>query len=97
VMLDFYDALQVCVERNLCDRDLAVRLFQSYAVPFWDQLGAQIVASRTESDPNMGGGLQWMADLPLPAPLTEVTSLDAPPEPAPEPAAETAPEPAPTE
>jgi len=67
--LDFYDALQICLERDLCDQDLAVRLFQPYATPIWNGLGDVIVGGRTESDPNMGAGLQWMASLPTPAPL----------------------------
>lgn len=77
VMLDFYDALQICVERNLCDRDLAVRLFQSYAAPFWDELGPVILASRTPTDPNFGAGLQWMASLPAPAPIGEDSAAQA--------------------
>jgi hypothetical protein len=64
--LDFYDALEVCVKRDLCDQDLAVRLFQPYAVPIWNGLSAQIIGGRTASDPNMGSGLQWMASVPTP-------------------------------
>ncbi len=79
VVLDFYDALQICVERNLCDSDLAVRLFQSYAVPFWDSLGETITASRTESDPRFGAGLEWMAGLPLPASINGGTTAIASP------------------
>ncbi|MGE0742568.1 MAG: hypothetical protein AB7O98_14605 [Hyphomonadaceae bacterium] len=79
VMLDFFDALQICVERGLCNEELSVRLFQSYAVPFWDGMGAQIVASRTESDPSFGAGLQWMASLPVPPPLdASVETVPAP-------------------
>jgi hypothetical protein len=73
--LDFYDALEVCVKRNLCDQDLAVRLFQPYAVPIWNGLNAQIMGGRTESDPNMGGGLQWMASLPTPEGSPEAASV----------------------
>ena len=91
--LDFYDALEVCVKRNLCDQDLAVRLFQPYAAPIWNGLNAQIVGGRTESDPNMGGGLQWMASLPMPSGMAEVAS--AAPETSPTPVGET--EPAPSE
>jgi hypothetical protein len=68
IFVDFYDALQVCVDRNLCDKDLAVRLFQSYAVPVWDGLGETLIGARTESDPHFAGGLEWMASLPLPEP-----------------------------
>lgn len=64
ITLDFYDALQVCVERNLCDQDLAVRLFQPYAVPIWNGLSSDIISGRTPSDPNMGAGVEWMAALP---------------------------------
>jgi hypothetical protein len=77
VVLDFYDALQICVERNLCDSDLAVRLFQSYAVPFWDSLGETITASRTESDPRFGAGLEWMAGMPRPGSLESDTPASA--------------------
>ncbi|MBL8542370.1 MAG: hypothetical protein JNJ63_01040 [Hyphomonadaceae bacterium] len=66
VTLDFYDALQICVERSLCDQDLAVRLFQPYAAPIWGGLSEEIIAGRTPSDPNMGAGVQWMATLPAP-------------------------------
>ncbi len=66
IMLDFFDALQICISRDLCDQDLAVRLFQSYAVPFWDGLDSVIVNSRTDSDPYFGSGLEWLAGLPLP-------------------------------
>ena len=67
---DFFDALEVCVKRNLCDQDLAVRLFQPYAVPIWTGLHEQIVGGRTESDPNMGAGLEWLAGLPPPQPMS---------------------------
>jgi len=95
IFLDFYDALQICVDRNLCDRDLSVRLFQSYAVPVWEGMKDIILASRTASDPNFGAGLKWMASLPVPAPLS-ATEDPAEPEPQAEPAtvAESAPTPA---
>jgi len=76
VFVDFYDALQVCVDRDLCDRELAVRLFQSYAVPVWSEFEGIIIGSRTESDPNFGGGLQWMASLPLPSPTVAVQEIE---------------------
>ncbi len=69
--LDFFDALEVCVKRDLCDQDLALRLFQPYAVPIWNGLGEQIVGGRTESDPNMGGGLEWLAGSTPPAPVSQ--------------------------
>lgn len=69
VFLDFYDAVQICVQRDLCDRELAIRLFQSYAVPIWDSMKRDITSARTDSDPNFGAGLQWMASQPLPPPL----------------------------
>jgi len=66
VTLDFFDALQICVHRDLCDEALSVRLFQPYAVPIWEGLGESIVSARTASDPGMGGGLEWLATLPPP-------------------------------
>lgn len=63
VFVDFYDALQICVERNLCDRDLSIRLFQSYAVPVWDDMEDELKGARTDSDPNFAGGLEWMTSL----------------------------------
>ena len=69
--LDFYDALQACVERNLCDQDLAVRLFQPYAVPIWQGMSSDIVGGRTASDPNMGAGIEWIAALHLSASQAE--------------------------
>lgn len=84
VFVDFYDALQVCVDRSLCDKDLSVRLFQSYAVPVWNEFDEQIIGARTESDPHFGGGLQWMAGLPMPARAPEAAAAEtAPPESAP--------------
>ena len=80
VFLDFYDALQVCVDRNLCDKDLSVRLFQSYAVPVWGHFDDTIVGGRSASDPNFGSGLQWMASLPAPAALE--TAAEGEPAPA---------------
>lgn len=81
ITLDFYDALQVCVERNLCDQDLAVRLFQPYAIPIWHGLNSDIIAGRTPSDPNMGEGVEWLADLPTPGTAMEgaqeITAEDA--------------------
>ena len=80
VILDFYDALQVCVERNLCDRDLANRLFHSYADPFWDSMHAEISGARTASDPNFGAGLEWLAGLPPPAAISPAQAAsEAPP------------------
>jgi hypothetical protein len=83
--LDFFDALEVCVKRNLCDQDLAVRLFQPYAVPIWNGLNSQIVGGRTPSDPNMGGGVEWLASLPSPTTAAQVEAqpeeeAEAPPE-----------------
>ncbi|MEZ5960929.1 MAG: hypothetical protein R3C30_10965 [Hyphomonadaceae bacterium] len=85
--LDFFDALEVCVKRDLCDQDLAVRLFQPYAVPIWTGLESEIVGGRTESDPNMGGGVEWLAGLPTPPPVSqvEVQAEEAQPEEAVEP------------
>jgi hypothetical protein len=98
VFVDFYDALQVCVDRDLCDKDLSVRLFQSYAVPVWNQFEKQIVGGRTESDPNFGGGLQWMASLPVPtsSPGAAAPAPEAPPAAVEAPATEPAQPPAPS-
>lgn len=100
VFVDFYDALQVCVDRSLCDKDLSVRLFQSYAVPVWKEFDELIIGARTESDPYFGGGLQWMANLPMPARTPDAvaeTSAEETPEPAPAEAAAPTPEPAPAQ
>lgn len=82
ITLDFFDALQICVERNLCDQELAVQLFQPYAAPIWNGLGGEIVAGRTPSDPNMGGGVEWLANLPPPDAVTPAAH-EAPAEPDP--------------
>ncbi|MES1201196.1 MAG: hypothetical protein ABUS57_07075 [Pseudomonadota bacterium] len=63
IFVDFYDALQICVERSLCDRDLSIRLFQSYAVPVWDDMEDSLKSGRTDSDPNFAAGLEWMTQL----------------------------------
>lgn len=78
ITLDFYDALQVCVARNLCDQDLAVRLFQPYAAPIWNGLNSEIVGGRTASDPNMGGGIEWMANLPPPVAQAQSANVETP-------------------
>lgn len=88
VTLDFYDALQICVERNLCDQDLAVRIFQPYAAPIWNGLSDEIVGGRTASDPNMGAGLEWMASLPPPQALSASAQTETASEPAAPPPAE---------
>ncbi len=80
ITLDFFDALQICVERNLCDQDLAVQLFQPYAAPIWNGLSEEIVGSRTPSDPNMGGGVEWLANLPPPASTSSSAANEAPAE-----------------
>ena len=53
-------------------------------------MGEQIVGGRTESDPNMGGGLEWLAGLTPPAPVSEA---EAQPEEEATPPEEAAPEP----
>lgn len=83
VTLDFFDALQICVERGLCDQELAVQLFQPYAAPIWNGLGDEITAGRTESDPNMGGGVEWLASLPPPTPFVAESGEAPAPEQAP--------------
>lgn len=92
VFVDFYDALQICVERELCDRELAIRLFQSYAVPVWDGMGDTLIGARTDSDPHFAGGLEWMTQLYYETAASNAPAAPAPePLPTPEPAADASP------
>lgn len=70
VYVDFFDAVQVCVERALCNADLVDRLLKPYAE--YDLLKALIDQVREgEKDSNrrhvFGEGIQWIATVDLQA------------------------------
>ena len=44
--VDFFDIVQICVDRNLCDAGLAWQLFNPYAVMFHDPMLSSIEAVR---------------------------------------------------
>ena len=63
VYVDFFDAVQVCVERQLCDADLVDRLLKPYAL--YSNLEAEITQVRAdEKDLNLrhqfGSGIEWL-------------------------------------
>ena len=63
VYVDFFDAVQVCVERKLCDADLVDRLLKPYAL--YSNLKTDIELVRAEEkDLNLrhqfGSGIEWL-------------------------------------
>ena len=83
IYFDFFDALQICVESNTCDAQVAAELFQPYAVDAWARLEDEVAEYRVEAGkPKFGLGVQWLAAFnPLAAADTSQ------PEPDPSPAA----------
>ncbi len=95
VYVDFFDAVQVCVERALCNADLVDRLLKPYAE--YDLLKERInVVREGEKDNNrrheFGEGIEWIATVDLQACATAretepeaacVASPAAPPAPTP--------------
>lgn len=70
VYVDFFDAVQVCVERALCNADLVDRLLKPYAE--YELLKARIDEVREgEKESNrrhvFGEGIQWIATVDLQA------------------------------
>ena len=70
VYVDFFDAVQVCVERALCNADLVDRLLKPYAE--YDLLKARIDLVREGEKGNnrrheFGEGIQWIATVDLQA------------------------------
>jgi hypothetical protein len=70
VYVDFFDAVQVCVERALCNADLVDRLLKPYAE--YDLLKAIIDDVRKGEAGNnrrhvFGEGIQWIAEVDLQA------------------------------
>lgn len=70
IYFDFFDALKLCMEQELCDKPTAARLFKGYAIDAWVGLGPQIVGLREEDpergffyDPVFGEGVQWLKSL----------------------------------
>jgi hypothetical protein len=70
VYVDFFDAVQVCVERSLCDADLVDRLLKPYAI--YNDLKTDIEKVRAvEKDLNLrhpfGSGIEWLDQTDLQA------------------------------
>jgi hypothetical protein len=60
--MDFFDAVATCVERNLCDRDTAQRLFSPRARDLLNVFYQYMQVRRTTSaGPDFGIGLEFMA------------------------------------
>jgi len=63
VYVDFFDAVQVCVERKLCDADLVDRLLKPYAV--YNELKTDIDKVRADEKEldlrhQFGSGIEWL-------------------------------------
>lgn len=94
VFVDFFDAVQVCVERALCNADLVDRLLKPYAD--FDFLKARINEVREGEKENnsrhvFGEGLEWIANVDLQA-CSKAREKDAEAPCAPPPAAAPAPQ-----
>lgn len=53
--IDFFDAVQICLERDLCDKDLTAQLLAPYAQGAYSMLSDQINSIRQAE---CGGGIQ---------------------------------------
>lgn len=56
---DFFAALYICVENQICEKDVAILLFQADARAYFNQHYAYIVEQRARGkDATIGGGLE---------------------------------------
>ncbi len=84
IFFDFFDALQICVLSETCDKDVAAELFKPYAEQVWSKFKDDVGSYREGDNPKFGLGLQWLAELEV-APMPEAAAPDATPD-APKPA-----------
>ena len=97
VYFDFFDALQICVESEICDMAVSIELFKPYAVEVWNSMHSEVLGYRELGNPKFGLGVEWLAMLPemeVPVDDTEIVDKAAPEETVAEdaPAAESAPD-----
>lgn len=57
LMVDFFDALEICLKERLCDRDTANAFLESHATMLWTNF-APYIEGRRELIPSYGRGLQ---------------------------------------
>ena len=59
-IVQFFDALHICIRSELCDKDSAHAFFGHYAETFWSNFGAAVIENR-ELDASYGAGLEHIA------------------------------------
>lgn len=64
VYFDFFDALQICVESEICDMAVSIELFKPYAVEVWNSMHPEVLGYRELGNPKFGLGVEWLAMLP---------------------------------
>ena len=56
--IEFFESLEVCVKKNICDADTAIQFFQPEAIAFYRLYLAHIESLRTQHTPRYGIGLE---------------------------------------
>lgn len=59
--VDFFDTVNMCGQRELCNTDFAQQLFGPYAEEHYDELSRFILNKRTERGPHFGEGMAGLA------------------------------------
>ena len=67
LFVDFFDVVQICVERDLCEEQLVEELFRPYAAGSYDGLSEFINFVRRsegqfELSREFGAGMEWLAN-----------------------------------
>ncbi len=57
LLIGFFNGLQICIEKNLCDRPVAIAFFNSHADSIWANFGPY-VEQRRKAVKNYGLGLE---------------------------------------
>ena len=57
-VVGFYETLQVCVEREICDQDTAHAYFDDYAQAFWENFHGLVVYERRALRPGFARGME---------------------------------------
>lgn len=63
VLLDFFDALKICLVKEICDEEVATSLFKQYALDVWGFVGEHVTKLRANEAgwDTTGKGLEWLA------------------------------------
>ncbi|MGE0740319.1 MAG: hypothetical protein AB7O98_03180 [Hyphomonadaceae bacterium] len=59
--IDMFDAVQICLDQNLCNRDFAAQLFGPYARSLYGELSQFILDERQRRDPGVGRGIETLS------------------------------------